>query len=647
MPTEAPLPWEEPPATRQPGQFARSKTGAPWVTHPTESAKGWPGKKADLIALCAQRGISWESDLDIDPGKLPTIAQLQELLGPCPKRVMYGRPSSLGKQIENETNLQKWKERAEGLGIFLEPSLLDVLVDLPPEKLNLDDPDTRDLLDEIAVKAKNRAQAGLAAERGTHIHERTEDQDTERDWIEAANRGEDLGLPLEVQAALVAAWAKMLDHFDIEILAVEASCVDDVWRQAGTLDRICRLRNDTRFVTTAGEYVTLPAGWVGILDIKTGKLRLGDDGFVDHWHGYAVQLASYAQSVPYDPDTDTRSTWAEKLPPLVVACDNCEQTDEHTCHLDGEEYGPTVQPLAIDQRWAIIAHLDILAALDGEAKCRLVLVDLEAGRHAGALCVAARQWEKRRDVFSIPTDDLTVSVPVQFSSAESDVREASVGLPAGSDSAEEQVAAVSPPADESPAPGVLDAGDNDRRNALLDRFKKLSKDAKQAFKMRNVPAADLDSIEALLDELDPPATATTREMAEQRMAADRERPPADRPDEGPPVDDTDFAALRAAYEDLRPEGQQWLGQLIADAKTAGVPIQATNNHTLRRYEIYRGVIGLAGHPKRDEIVLGLVEEATGDEAVNFANVTVGHAIGSLDAAEAARFSKLVDDYPSA
>jgi hypothetical protein len=169
------------------------------------------------------------------------------------------------------------------------------------------------VLDQIAVKAKNRAQAGLAADRGTYVHERTEDADEERDWIEAATRGEDLGLPIEVQTALVAAWTKMLTEFDIEILAVETRCVDDRWHQAGTLDRICRLRRDLKFITTGGEYVTLPAGWVGILDIKTGRLRLDNAGFVSYWHGYAVQLASYAQSVPYDPDTDTRSTWEKVL----------------------------------------------------------------------------------------------------------------------------------------------------------------------------------------------------------------------------------------------------------------------------------------------------------------------------------------------
>jgi hypothetical protein len=259
--------------------------------------------------LCNARGIPVPAGAK--------VADLQRLLGPCPKMVPYGRPSALGKQVENMTNLMKHAERAVGLGLFLaDMTHEDPFVDLgalPSEQINLDDPEARDILDGIAVKAKNVAQAALAADRGTHTHGLTEDHDTAGDPIERITRGEQLGLSDDVQYALVAAWAKMLGEFGIEILATEATCVDDRWRQAGTLDRICRLTRPLFFVTATAETVTLPAGWVGILDIKTGKLRLDDSGFVSYWHGYAVQLASYAQSVPYDPDTDTRSTWEEVL----------------------------------------------------------------------------------------------------------------------------------------------------------------------------------------------------------------------------------------------------------------------------------------------------------------------------------------------
>lgn len=363
---------------QRPGDFPRhSSSGAPYVTDPTKTRKP-TGKKDELIAKCAERGIEV-------PTKV-TVAQLQELLGPEMAMSMYGRPSSLGKQIENATNLQKWSERATALGMFIERDLLNELAHLSPEQLNLDDADARAVLDGIVVKAKAAAKAGLAAERGTHAHELTEDFDTEADWIERANRGEDLGLPPDVQAALVRAWEVMLNVSGIEILAVEMNVVDDHWRLAGTLDRIGRLTRDLRFVTPDGQVIYLKAGTVIVLDVKTGKLRC-DRGIVQYWHSYAPQVASYAHSVPYDVTTGTRGEWEWE----------------------------------IDQQWAIIAHLDVLAALDGNATCRLVLVDLEAGRQAGDACVWARQWEKRTDVFSLVTDDDEnwISIPVEVSSASS------------------------------------------------------------------------------------------------------------------------------------------------------------------------------------------------------------------------------------
>jgi len=396
---------------RKPGEFARHpKTGAPYVSDPTKTRKP-TGTKAQLLAKCAERGI------EVPPKA--TIPVLQELLGPEQAApVQYGRPSSLGKQVENTTNLQKWSERAVALGMFLDfiaaaedvntPSLLVGMDELADGQLNLDDDEARELLDKIAVRAKNIAQAGIAAERGTHTHALTEDFDNEADWIERARSGADLGIPVEAQRALVAAWEQMLDAEGIEILAVETAVVDDIWRQAGTLDRIARLTRARSFTIAGGEIVTLPAGWCGVLDVKTGGLRIDRNGHPEYWHGYAVQIASYAQAVPYDPDTDTRGEWE----------------------------------WPIDQAYGIIAHLDVKSALAGNAECRLVLVDLEAGRYAGQMCVAAREWEKRRNVFSLVVDQPVV-VPVVAPAVEP--QGAGVSIPA------------SAPIFETPAPPTLGA----------------------------------------------------------------------------------------------------------------------------------------------------------------------------------------------
>ena len=51
---------------------------------------------------------------------------------------------------------------------------------------------------------------------------------------------------------------------------------------------------------------------------------------------------------------------------------------------------------------ALIAHLDVLGAIDGKPSCELVYVDLVAGReHGGATVVQAKAWGSRRDVFSV------------------------------------------------------------------------------------------------------------------------------------------------------------------------------------------------------------------------------------------------------
>ena len=368
MPLDAPNDYGDTATVCEPGDLPRHpKTGAPQVTDPAKTRQP-QGKKDELIAKCEARGIAM-------PAKV-TIPQLKELLGPEMALSFYGRPSSLGKQIENQTNLQKWSERAVALGLALDPSIVDEVAALDLSQLTLDDGDARGLLDTAARRAKSAAQAGIAADRGTHTHATTEDFDTEADWIERATHGEDLGIPHAAQAALVAAWETMLRINGLEILHTEAVVVDDAWRQAGTLDRIARLTKDLRFVINGGEVVIIKAGTVVVLDIKTGKLRCAN-GIVAYWQGYAVQVASYAQSLPYDPETGLRGEWG----------------------------------FDIAQDYALIAHLDVLAALDGAATCRLVLVDLAAGREAGERCVWARSWERRRDVFSLVTDeDDTIAV---------------------------------------------------------------------------------------------------------------------------------------------------------------------------------------------------------------------------------------------
>lgn len=288
-----------------------------------------------------------------------------------PKRLQYGSPSNFGSQIENPFNLIKWAERREALGFGLSTSQGDYsLLAMAHElaQLEVDSDDYKTLGDTIVARAKDIAEASLAADRGTHAHGMTETEPVAVGWERVVEAGRALGMSREAHLALFSAWNRMLNDNNLEIVATEVSCVDDVWRLAGTLDRIVRCNRELRFSLITGEVRAIPAGSVIVLDIKTGQRRLDRDGTVRYWHKYGPQVASYAQSLPYDTVTEQRGVW----------------------------------PWPIDQSHALIAHLDVLAALDGNARCDLVYVDLVAAReHGGATVLAAKAWERRRDVFSI------------------------------------------------------------------------------------------------------------------------------------------------------------------------------------------------------------------------------------------------------
>lgn len=287
-----------------------------------------------------------------------------------PKRLAYGSPSGAGKLIENSTNLEKWGERrlALGIGTDLTLSLAGRCIALVG--LDVDSDGYKTTADSIITEAKRRANAMLAAERGTHGHAILEDDDEGRDWITRAGAGELVGIPTEAQAVIVDAYRAMLTKNGLEVLATEASCVDDVWRLAGMLDGILRLMKDLHFALNTGEVVTIPAGTVVVGDKKTGSRRTDAAGVLQYWHGYCIQVASYAQSRPYDTQTETRGEW----------------------------------PWPISQEHALIIHIDIAAAIDGapvESICSLTWVDLPKARTMGGETVqAAKAWAREKTALS-------------------------------------------------------------------------------------------------------------------------------------------------------------------------------------------------------------------------------------------------------
>lgn len=207
-----------------------------------------------------------------------------------PARVLYGRPSNFGAQVENRFNLERWSERRVLFGAALIDDLCEVV------GWDIEDPEVARRLDGMVLDAKDRAGAKLAAQRGTLTHTFTEHVDRhEESPITTLNYAEELGLTTKVIDAVLESYGRLLGAYNLEILAIEQTVVDDRWRLAGRLDRVARLRRDLMFadgtVMEAGDVPILdikglalntalptPTGWTTIAEVKVGDRVIGSDG---------------------------------------------------------------------------------------------------------------------------------------------------------------------------------------------------------------------------------------------------------------------------------------------------------------------------------------------------------------------------------
>jgi hypothetical protein len=314
------------------------------------------------------------SDFKRDAYGTPLVADLTKRKADgTPAMVRYSRPSSFVKQIENTYNLSKWSERTvvRGIAIGLGDLLgRDEMNDLLASALAGDD----QAADTVVARAKQHAQASLAADRGTWVHEFTQWLDGPRPSVIGPTLRKDgitLGIDVDAQDLLAGGWRLLLEQHHLTVIDVELPVVNDEFRTAGTLDRIVRLNADLAFRTEDGEIVTLPAGSHMVLDLKTGERKS-----FSYWNGYAGQIYLYASSLRYDTNSNTRHP----------------------------------HDFAVDQRWGLLAHLDVKAAIAGDSVADLYLVDLDAGRNACEIAAAAKNWASTTGVFGVVHE---IAVPAQ------------------------------------------------------------------------------------------------------------------------------------------------------------------------------------------------------------------------------------------
>jgi hypothetical protein len=198
--------------------------------------------------------------------------------------VVYTRVSTMAKALDDLSNLMAWKQRKTAEGLIRRPDLLTRIAGA----LANGDPDTdwptkRDL-NAVCREATEAAGASTGASTGTGIHALTE----------AIDRGEEPLFMPDADRERLRVYRKLTR--DYKPLASEVFVVCDALRCAGTFDRVWE--NEREGETGAG--VILPAG-VRVGDLKTGKSE------ADYPLATAVQLAIYAHSEVYDPETGLRT----------------------------------------------------------------------------------------------------------------------------------------------------------------------------------------------------------------------------------------------------------------------------------------------------------------------------------------------------
>lgn len=187
------------------------------------------------------------------------------------KLVAYTRSSTLGKALEDTSNLQKWSMRLVALGLVARHDLLNLVA-----RCDVND---KEALNALTEQAKEHAGGTSAASIGTAKHRLLEDYD----------RGIPIPFLIGNDQATIDAWTQLQHTFGFAIHPDHIECfgVCDEIQVAGTTDRLV-------------DYCKYP-GALTVLDIKTGSSSSADYAGL----GWGVQLACYAHSLAYTWDGTT------------------------------------------------------------------------------------------------------------------------------------------------------------------------------------------------------------------------------------------------------------------------------------------------------------------------------------------------------
>lgn len=226
------------------------------------------------------------------------------------KAIAYTRATTIANSLDDASALVAWKMRMAAIGLTTRPDILLSISAAQDDKL---------AVNSLIEDAMQVAGANKAANIGTAIHS----------FAERLDLGLELGVIPQEYVADIKAYeqtTKILNNKFIEQFSVL-----DKYKIAGTPDRVVEYN-----------------GELFIADIKTGR--------IDHPNNISIQLAIYANGLPYDSATATRGTWGK-----------------------------------VNKEKAIIIHLPA-----GSGTCKLVWIDIKEGFKGLQFAMKARQWRDQK-----------------------------------------------------------------------------------------------------------------------------------------------------------------------------------------------------------------------------------------------------------
>lgn len=226
------------------------------------------------------------------------------------KPIAYTRATTIANSLDDPAALTAWKMRMAAIGLTIRSDLLLAINASQDDKMAIN----RYIEDAMEV-----AGASRAATIGTAIHRITEQLDL----------GQELGLIPQEWEADIRAYEQATKK--LNKIHIEQFTVLDKFKIAGTPDRVVEY-NGERFIA----------------DIKTGR--------IDHPNNIAMQLAIYANGLPYDVATATRGSWGD-----------------------------------INKDKAIIIHLPA-----GTGLCKLVWIDIKEGWKGVQFAMKVREWRDKK-----------------------------------------------------------------------------------------------------------------------------------------------------------------------------------------------------------------------------------------------------------